>query len=361
VNLEWTSSVPQLISNEGLYNPAGYDENTPVELTIKEWIGDYYWTHTYNVNAQKDSIPDVDYKSGMLAYYNFDDVPVENKLNTSQTASLRRSGTTASRPQLETNRMRNGQVIHQYSANESNRHSYAEMPNPLLNADTSEGVSIAFWVHPNDDNIWNTIFSFYDSSIRNRLWVTPNAFLGYTTLEDTIYINYPERVTNYITPNQWNYIVLTVSPTGGATFYVNGGLKTSTSYSYQGRVGDTVITRKSLVDFKILTDFMGASEKFYLGYGSTWTSADMLLDDLMIYNRVLTSREIRGLYMLANRVYDFASDLTSGIEDVEVAKSKQTSECVYDLSGRKIADTASELQSLPKGLYIVNGRKVVVK
>ena len=32
---------------------------------------------------------------------------------------------------------------------------------------------------------------------------------------------------------------------------------------------------------------------------------------------------------------------------------------IYDLQGRKISGKASDLQKLPKGIYIVNGEKVV--
>lgn len=363
VNLEWTSSVPTVISNEGLYDPTGLTENTPVELTVKEWAGDYYWTQTYRVSALKDSIPDVDYKSGMLAYYNFDDEPVENKLNTTETATLRRSGTTVKKPVLETHRMRNGQVLHQFAAAENNRASYAEMPNPLLNADLSQGATIAFWVHPNDDDLWNTIFAFYDSSVRQRLWMTPNAYVGWSSLTDNIDINYPDRKTNYLTPKEWNHVVLTISPSAGISIYVNGSLKTTTSYTYQGTVDGVEITRKAQVDFKLLTDFMATSEKFYLGYGTTRTSADMLFDDLMIYNRVLTSREVRGLNLLADRVYDFAADLTSGVDLTTTTSSGESlgAEGIYDLSGRKIANGKSFNRKYPKGIYIVNGRKVVVK
>lgn len=363
VNLEWTSSEPAIISNEGLYDPTGLTENTPVELTVKEWAGDYYWTQTYRVSALKDSIPDVDYKSGMLAYYNFDDEPIENKLNTTETATLRRSGTTVKKPVLETHRMRNGQVLHQFAAAENNRASYAEMPNPLLNADLSQGATIAFWVHPNDDDLWNTIFAFYDSSIRQRLWMTPNAYVGWSSLTDNIDINYPDRKTNYLTPKEWNHVVLTISPSAGISIYVNGSLKATTSYTYQGTVDGVEITRKAQVDFNLLTDLMATSEKFYLGYGTTRTSADMLFDDLMIFNRVLTSREVRGLNLLADRVYDFAADLTSGVDITTTTSSGESlgAESIYDLSGRKIANGKSFNRKYPKGIYIVNGRKVVVK
>ena len=367
INLEWTSSEPAIISNEGLYNPAGVEENTPVELTIKEWAGDYYWQHTYKVTAQKDSIPDSDYKSGMLAYYNFDETPIVNQLNTEQTATLKRLSP-AEKPQLETHRMRNGQVLHQFTANQDGRFSYAEMDNPLYGRDLSEGMTIAFWVHPNDDNLWNSIWTFYDASLKTRLFMTPNAYVGFNNGTDYVDINYAERATNYLTSNDWNHVVVTLSPTAGLTIYVNGALKASSNYTYRGSIGGEEITKKAGVDFQLFTDFVKNCPKFYLGYGSFWSSADMLFDDLMIYDRLLDAKEIRGLYMLANRVYDFASDVT-GIEFIENEPNPSTGgreydRNVYNISGQRISTLPAEKSStstLPKGIYIIGGKKVVIK
>ncbi|MBR3009429.1 MAG: family 43 glycosylhydrolase [Prevotella sp.] len=367
VNLEWTSSEPAIISNEGLYNPAGVEENTPVELTIKEWAGDYYWQHTYKVTAQKDSIPDSDYKSGMLAYYNFDETPIVNQLNTEQTATLKRLSP-AEKPQLETHRMRNGQVLHQFTANQDGRFSYAEMENPLYGRDLGEGMTIAFWVHPNDGNLWNSIWTFYDASLKTRLFMTPNAYVGFNNGTDYVDINYAERATNYLTSNDWNHVVVTLSPTAGLTIYVNGALKASSNYTYKGSIGGTEITKKAGVDFQLFTDFVKNCQKFYLGYGSFWSSADMLFDDLMIYDRLLDAKEIRGLYMLANRVYDFASDVT-GIEFIENEPNSSTGgreydRSIYNISGQRISTLPAGMPStstLPKGIYIIGGKKVVIK
>ena len=367
INLEWTSSEPAIISNEGLYNPAGVEENTPVELTIKEWAGDYYWQHTYKVTAQKDSIPDSDYKSGMLAYYNFDETPIVNQLNTEQTATLKRLSP-AEKPKLETHRMRNGQVLHQFTANQDGRFSYAEMENPLYGRDLGEGMTLAFWVHPNDGNLWNSIWTFYDASQKTRLFMTPNAYVGFNNGTDYVDINYAERATNYLTSNDWNHVVVTLSPTAGLTIYVNGALKASSNYTYRGSIGGEEITKKASVDFQLFTDFVKNCQKFYLGYGSFWSSADMLFDDLMIYDRMLDSKEIRGLYMLANRVYDFASDVT-GIEFIENEPNPSTGgreydRNVYNISGQRISTLPAEKSStstLPKGIYIIGGKKVVIK
>ena len=383
IALEWTSSEPDIFSDAGLYNPAGTEQNTAVQLTVKETCGDYFWTQSYNVTALKDSIPGDDYKSGMLAYYNFDQQPATNILNPEETATLRRTGST-SRPTFENHRMRNGQVLHQYCGESDTRYSYAEMPNPyylnsplgpkgrfhqakrlkelstLNSQDAQDGMTIAFWVQPNDDNLKNTILAFYDIAQRTRFYMTPNAYFNYSNGTDNIDINYPTRTTGYITPGQWNHVVVTISPSTGITVYVNATAKANTTYTYKGNVGGSEITRKAQVPFQDILSFIRNCPKFYLGYGGNNTSADMLIDDLFLYNRCLTQKEIRALYFLANRVYSFAEDITSGISSPLAPGSagescKATDGQLYDLTGRKVNSSAPQ-----RGVYIRNHKKIVV-
>ena len=378
VSLEWTSSMPDVISEEGRYNPSGLQENASLQLTAFETCGDYFWTQAYNVIAQKDTIPDCDYKSSMLAYYNFDDEPVQNILNTTQVATLKRN-TPAAKPVLEAGGIRNGKVLHQFTTTTENRYSYVEMENPFYGEDIGGGITIAFWVKPNDDNLWNCVWAFYDASKKTRFFMTPNAYLGYNDGANYIDINYADRATHYLTPKAWNHVVMTLSPTNGIGFYVNGSLKGSSTYTYRGHVGDADITKKADVDFGLFLKFMNECPKFYLGYGSFWSSADMLMDDLMLYNRTLTTTEVRGLYLLANRVYDFADDLTSGIETVQQFNNStfqpfnlstfqpsnlstfQHSNNVYDLSGRQLSNGQLSNAQMRKGVYITHGKKVMVR
>ena len=53
-------------------------------------------------------------------------------------------------------------------------------------------------------------------------------------------------------------------------------------------------------------------------------------------------------------------DESSGIQQVDAA-AQQASNTVYDLSGRSLSTVLNPSQPLPKGLYIQNGRKFVVK
>lgn len=52
VCLTWTSSLPEVISTEGVYNPKGLTEVTPVTLVGRLECGNYYWEREYTVNAK---------------------------------------------------------------------------------------------------------------------------------------------------------------------------------------------------------------------------------------------------------------------------------------------------------------------
>lgn len=64
-------------------------------------------------------------------------------------------------------------------------------------------------------------------------------------------------------------------------------------------------------------------------------------------------------------INDFESDETTYIENVEIADDgtlrQRINGKVYNLQGQLVSNDASQLDSLPKGIYIVNGTKVSVK
>ena len=51
----------------------------------------------------------------------------------------------------------------------------------------------------------------------------------------------------------------------------------------------------------------------------------------------------------------------TGIRQMENGELKMENAPVYDLSGRKILNRNSVNRKLPKGIYIVNGQKVVIR
>ncbi|MBR1519330.1 MAG: T9SS type A sorting domain-containing protein [Prevotella sp.] len=60
----------------------------------------------------------------------------------------------------------------------------------------------------------------------------------------------------------------------------------------------------------------------------------------------------------------FTLDATpTGIEDIEDGRLNDENESsdIYDLQGRKLSSSNSQLSTLPKGLYIKDGKKIVKK
>jgi hypothetical protein len=50
---------------------------------------------------------------------------------------------------------------------------------------------------------------------------------------------------------------------------------------------------------------------------------------------------------------------TSGINDIRLDEDKTND--VYNLQGQKVLRQASNIEQLPKGVYVVNGKKIIKK
>jgi hypothetical protein len=55
---------------------------------------------------------------------------------------------------------------------------------------------------------------------------------------------------------------------------------------------------------------------------------------------------------------DGKTSATTGISNIENRVSKKLSGFVYNLQGQVVAKDAKALNNLPRGIYIVNGKKV---
>ena len=60
------------------------------------------------------------------------------------------------------------------------------------------------------------------------------------------------------------------------------------------------------------------------------------------------------------KVFLDIDDEPTDIEGIETAERALKGE-VFDLQGRKVANSGSKMSNLPKGIYVVNGKKVVNK
>ena len=73
-----------------------------------------------------------------------------------------------------------------------------------------------------------------------------------------------------------------------------------------------------------------------------------------------TSIKVNMIYFVQPKLYYYGSweEYLTGVHDVEVV---DTTFDVYNLSGMKVRSGVNSLEGLPKGIYIVNGKKYVVK
>jgi arabinan endo-1,5-alpha-L-arabinosidase len=89
-----------------------YDTKAPAFTALASTTGVTVWGYKYGESTTDPVTPvDGDYKTGLVAYYNFDASPITNQLNTTQTATLQKEGSN-SLPTLKTDGSRSGQVIH---------------------------------------------------------------------------------------------------------------------------------------------------------------------------------------------------------------------------------------------------------
>lgn len=349
VTLKWTSDTPDLISNTGRYDPTGVTERTPVALTAEMSCGDYYWTETYNIIAREEENLGTDYLAGLKAYYGFDAMPYTNAYNTAQQAVLLSEGSNR-KPASEEDSIRTGNVLHQYFGASGNC-SYVRMPNPLRGEEI-DGFTVSMWVKRTDDVPWDAVWSFYNAAANTRLYLTGNTYVGFNNGSDWFDINHPGTVLSENIPvGKWTLVTLTVSRSIGCTIYINGSAKTYNSY-FVGNCKGAGITSKSDFDYDLVVDFIQSCPYFYLGYGSFWGTADVIIDDVMIYDNDLSRSTVRTLTAASNRVTDFAAgDEGNSIAPVRVSV-QEGEEAIYDLAGRKV-------QRQGKGVYIVNGKKKV--
>jgi len=358
VDVAWTSSEPEIISEYGRYNPTGVAEDKNVDLTVRVSSKNYYWTQNYSVKAlsEANATSTANWKEGLLAHYGFDDADLTNTLNSGEKAQLLRKSTTAVPKTEEGDPLRNGNVVHtNFGAN--GKESYVSMPNPLFGKSLENGATISFWVKRTDDNLWDALLGMSDGT--GKLFLTGNLYMGYNAGDDKNWldINHPNTVQpTDLKVGRWSLVTITfsrsvTSTAGGVTIYVNGSKKKGDRFN--GQLDGVSKTTKTAYDYNLLINMLAACPELYLGNGSFWGSADARFDDVMIYDRELKSSEVLALNQMINRVFD-ASSLTNGIEQITITPADV--DAVYDLGGRKMINN-----ELRKGLYIKSGKKVIVR
>ena len=353
VNLTWSSSAPDIINEEGKYNPSILEADSLITLTGKLTCGNYYWSQTYTVRAKANTIPSGDFASGMVAYYGFDQQPLVNSCNSDQRAYLQVM-TGGTRPVLTSDHERSGQFIHQFGG-DNGKNSYVQLNNPFYQGSIDSGITLSFWLKRNTDDLVNNIFCFYNFNPVKRFFMTGNSYFGFVDNEGNWFdINNPDsrNLSSQLPVGSWNHVVVTISRSDGIKLYVNRSNKSTMVYS--GEINGEKISTKAKCDFNLILDHIPACRNLYFGYGTKEGSADICIDDLMIYDRILSYEDVSALYQMENRVFDFNEMILSGIEFPSFLKKHQEAQGIFNLQGQKVEHPT-------KGIYIVNGKKQVYK
>jgi len=358
VDIRWSSSEPDIISDYGLYNPTGLADDTEVTLSLRLTTPGYFWATDYTTRAASEAHAQsaANWQSGLLAHYGFDDSDnLTNTVNTAEQAQLLRKGTTL-RPAIEDgDPLRNGSFVH-LNAGANGKESYVSMPNPLYQRELTDGATLAFFVNRTDDNLWDGLYGFVNGNA--RLYMTGNLYTGFNDgAGNWLDVNHPNTVTTgALNPTHWHHVVVVfqrtaTSSSGGITVYIDGSRKSSDRFS--GELSGKTITTKQGFDYNQIVNHLSASLELFLGYGSFWGSPDVRFDDVMVYDRPLSLTEVMGLRQMTDRVFS-PSSLTNGIAAPSVALPTQPAGQLRDLLGRPV-------QHPKKGLYILNGKKTIVK
>lgn len=356
--IEWESSNPDVISNIGQYNPA--DELTNVVLACHIRSGAYTYDRTYNVRASKAATVTGNPTDDIVAYYDFEAKPTINYYNEDQKFTYNRISTASTIPTLEEDLSRYGQVVHLY-AGIANRNSYARTANPLKGATDLTGFTISAWVRRADvDDLTGTLWCFANQTTykaKQHLFLTGNGYIGFTNETDEFAYNEPDETgsnaTGYIKADEWQLVTVTISATDGIKLYVNGTAKTLKTFTSTAGTAARASESARLFDYQKVLDMVASANYLVLGSGGGYGSAEAYYDDLLVYKRALTATDVRGLTTLMNRKSDLTPNGT-GIQETVARPHTVASDAIYSISGQRVTKPR-------KGIYIIGGRKVLIK
>ena len=139
-----------------------------------------------------------------------------------------------------------------------------------------ESMSMALWVRPTS---WSTTAASVFIAKRTG---NSGYFFHYLTAPQTVHIDIggsANRWNTFYTPplNEWTHMVMTINPTSGRSFYVNGQLQASTTTAL-----NPIIPAASELSI--------GSEN---GYGYRMSGS---IDDVRMYSRVLSAGEVQSLF-----------------------------------------------------------------
>lgn len=204
-------------------------------------------------------------------------------------------------------------------------------------------------------NITNSTITLTDSSA--PLCEIPTSITGTLTLDNTS-LTVPSGVLMYVDYNtRWS----TYGGTGNLVLK-NG--------SYTGAVnadqcGTATVSVASTATWTGSIDNSNVASSTTATVEGVWIlNADSYVDNLTIASgaTVYTNGYSLNYGSLTNNgTLDTTSTGVTGIKAITLQEEGAGNGAVYNLSGMKVTDSASNLSALAKGIYIVNGKKIAIR
>lgn len=246
---------------------------------------------------------------------------------------------------------RSGKMLHTGFGAAKNE-SYVEMPNSLKGLELAEGFTVSFMVKISTENLCDALLGFHEPARQPKLWFTRNTYVGYNSRSGNwIDLNHGSNRTGNILATKWTMVTLTASATDGLRLYVNGEQKPFGSVN--GEQNGSKVSSASRFRYGEVVEFVRQCSNLYLGYGSCWELADATYDNLRVYNRVLSEKDIASLYAI-----ETGPRYTTDIEVLNMEPGRMNDARIYNLNGQSVGTSPV---GPPRGIYIRNGRKFVVK
>lgn len=215
---------------------------------------------------------------------------------------------------------------------------YISLPYHVADMQT---ITFCAWVKPTSGTAWQRIFDF-GRSTDNYIMLTPSdgSSLRFEICKEGT--KQGINATKRLQANKWTHVAVTLG-TDGAKIYLDGELDAES----------TAVT------------FFPSDVRPVLAYlGRSMFDADPLfkgiIGDVRLYNYALSAENIKAVFN--------HEQIDAAINNVQSGKSANGDS--YDLGGRRIAHESHETDgsaskslngNLPKGIYIVGGRKVIIR
>ena len=213
---------------------------------------------------------------------------------------------------------------------------YIQLPATIAN---HRELTIATWVNMRNNSNWQRVFDFgLDTEhyvfLTNRNSYTNKPRLAIKNGGDEQVLDFPELWTT----SQWKHVAVTFGE-NEVVVYVDGV-----------RVASSTTMTIRPADFRPIFNYIGRSQ---------FTTDPLLrayIDDFRIYNTALSAGEIAAIAGLTDGIERLAP-----MDETEGSRFKVQSSMIFNLAGQQIVNCKLSNCKLPRGVYIINGKKVMVK